>query len=350
MKKGLVVEYLNYIDDDGNAVGHGSKVLGETRVLLEGAGYSVSIMSSSAYNNHGKKTKKLTLFDVHKSSNNLKQHLKVFLNVLKAMHLSKRYDFTWFPDVDWRLLFVLGIFGNSRMGVTLYRDVFQDLNYPNVRFSKLKVKLVTRGFEKIGMVVKTNPNLIFTQNDLFIPDYYYTDKYEPYINTNKIDEILCLGAMRASKDLRGLLHSFANSKVSVHIIGEFQDKNELRWLLENKSSNIFIEDRSLSYKEYYTLMGMYKYIILPYDMKTYHNATSGILLETMFLRSVPIAPQELLNYNHVQGIGYDDIDKIPSTVAELEHRAMTVKNDISPYMRSQIQDRVSQAINKLQFN
>ena len=45
-------------------------------------------------------------------------------------------------------------------------------------------------------------------------------------------------------------------------------------------------------------------------MKVYEGRTSGVLLESIFVGTIPIAPKRLLEENEVRGIGYETLDEI----------------------------------------
>ena len=53
-----------------------------------------------------------------------------------------------------------------------------------------------------------------------------------------------------------------------------------------------------------------KYSILPYDMNQYINRTSGVLLESIYVGTIPIAPRSLLEHNKLPGIKYDSLNEL----------------------------------------
>ena len=47
-------------------------------------------------------------------------------------------------------------------------------------------------------------------------------------------------------------------------------------------------------------------------MKQYQNRTSGVLLESLYVGSIPVAPSGLLDQNKLPGIGYGDLKELAS--------------------------------------
>lgn len=121
-----------------------------------------------------------------------------------------------------------------------------------------------------------------------------------------------IGTMTESKDIEGLVETFLNSDIHVKIIGKFVDKSLYSILKEKIKTcgSILIEDKYLDNDEYYSLIAESRYVILPYKQSYYNKRTSGIILEAMFLDTIPIAPEYLLEFNDVKGIGYSDISEV----------------------------------------
>lgn len=64
-------------------------------------------------------------------------------------------------------------------------------------------------------------------------------------------------------------------------------------------------------------------------MDCYKGATSGVLLESIFLKSIPVAPQKLLDYNGINGIGYGDLEEINTNTFV---KQLTNENNLDKYM------------------
>ena len=205
-------------------------------------------------------------------------------------------------------------------------------------------KICMKSLDKISLYVITNPALKLFDNQITIPDYYYSEKYDAYSEVVKKEQIACLGAMRGTKDLMGVVKRFNGTGIKVLIAGDFMDKEELKTIEDIADSNIIIKDAVLSFEEYYELIAESKYVILPYKLERYENATSGILLESLFLRSVPIAPKWLLENNKIAGIGYDKLEDLPSGIEAFDMLSKEIDFNIDEYRVETISDKLNVAI------
>lgn len=337
-----VVEYLNYVNEESHAIGHGKKVLHEACNLL-GDTYRLQCISSVEYAPDNDAVKMNYIPSIKQFSKN--NNLSVIFNIIRSMLLCKA-ELLWFTNVEWRLLALLAFVPKKKkIIVTMYRDVVQDVDVGHKKLRRLKLWLMNKGLSHIDTVFVTNPNLKISDRQIFVPDYCYDSKYIKYEGVIKKDQVLCVGAMRKSKDLRGVLNHFKDTDITICIIGGFSDKNELKWLEDNRTSNIIIEDRFLPDDEYYQLIAQSRYIIMPYDMHAYREATSGILQEAVFLGSVPIAPEELLRYNGILGIGYNDWEDLPKCKRDFQDLSENIRNDISEYVEDNIRRKIIDRIN-----
>lgn len=310
MRSVTVVEYLNYVNECGEAIGHGKKVLSEAVELLKDD-FDVHCIASEAYRPEG--------FALDKALPRLNQSAGevtngAILNQIKAVFAAVRTDVVWFTNVDWVLLAYLAFFKPRAVKVmaTLYRDYATDIAQGGSKARRVKVAAVRCGIRNIDILVVTNKTLRLSDSQIFMPDYIYTEKYDAYRvpDSEKLNQVVCVGSMRPSKDLRGVVRAFAATNMPVKIVGSFCDKNEFMWLCEHATDNITVEDRKLDDDEYYGLIGGSCYVILPYKLVDYRSATSGILQECLFLGTIPIAPKALLDANGVSGIGYESIDDL----------------------------------------
>ena len=87
----------------------------------------------------------------------------------------------------------------------------------------------------------------------------------------------------------------------------FYNEDEKRYnkLKIKCDGNIIIKNNNLSYIDYLSKIAESKFVILPYKESSYSNRSSGVLLETIFLGSIPIAPKFLLNFNNIKGVDYE---------------------------------------------
>lgn len=348
MKIGLV-EYLNYVNRDGKPIGHGKKVLSEAGKMLEAD--EVRMICSDAYRSDFMKEAKqreVKLPEISQKETGIKLNEAVFRNIIKAFSVAEKDEILWFTNTEWRLFAILPFIAkNKKVVVTCYRDAIRDIRNSNARLKQLKLHLVKRGVGCADLIIVTNQHLSLSDNQIFVPDYMYTEFYKKYDTVKKENRVLCVGAMRGSKDLRGVVKLFSNSDIPVYIVGGFSDKREFAWLVDHKTENITIEDRVVPYDEYYHLIAESKYVIIPYKMEAYDMATSGILQETMFLKSIPIAPRKLLEFNGVSGIGYDNLMEVPMNMNTLDKQAKEIKFDMSEYEAESVRKKVITAFERL---
>lgn len=322
MQSITVVEYLNYVNERGEDIGHGKKVLREAVELL-GDDFEVHCIASRAYCPEGCKLD-CELPALNQSAEEATK--SAILKQIKTALTAATTDVVWFTNVDWILLAQLGLFKPKGLKVvaTLYRDYATDIAQSGSKVRHIKSALVKRGVKNLDALIVTNKALKLKDNQAFMPDYVYSDKYDAYRvdDSEKMNQVVCVGSMRSSKDLRGVIRAFSRSEMPVKIIGSFFDKKELAWLQEHATSNFTIDDRKLDDDEYYGLIAHSRYVILPYKLIDYRSATSGILQECLFLGSIPVAPKALLDANGISGIGYERID-------DLADSSMWAVNDCS---------------------
>ena len=168
-----------------------------------------------------------------------------------------------------------------------------------------------RGLSKFDAVIYTQKNMKIPHPKVFyMPDYYYDAKYEPYRKMPKDDKVVCLGTMNPYKELEKLVDVFNANGMKLEIAGRFLDQQRYLDLQNRAKDNVIVENVVLSEDDYYKKLAGAKYSILPYDMKVYEGRTSGVLLESIFVGTIPIAPKRLLEENEVRGIGYETLDEI----------------------------------------
>ena len=144
-----------------------------------------------------------------------------------------------------------------------------------------------------------------------MPDFLYSqEKYEKYQELEKERRVVCVGTMNRYKQLEELIDIFSKINMPLIIAGRFDDKARLSDLLDRKPKNVEIYDTILTENDYLKMMATSQYSILPYDMSQYINRTSGVLLESIYLGSIPIAPRELLIQNSLPGMGYNEMQDL----------------------------------------
>lgn len=343
-----LIEYLNYTNSEGKAIGHGRKVLQQMTELLSKE-YMVECVCSALYLPDGYTQIGQTLHTISQKGKTIKEiNSAVFQNLRLCFKHVQDSDVIWFTNSDWHLMaFLPFLHTSAKIVVTAYRDIRKDVYASKSKLAFLKKAMVECGIKKTDLFAVSNRNIQLSHNQMFIPDYFFDETYEKYLTEMKIDRILCVGAMRKSKDLDGVITRFRESDVPVYIVGGFQDKEWLRELKQKKTSNIRIEDRIVPYDEYYRLIAESRFIIMPYNMDAYETATSGILQEAIFLGSVPIAPEKLLQYNSINGIGYRRVEDLPDSLDELKRSSEFVYNSVEEYRKNTQKNNIEFAINNL---
>lgn len=330
--KVLLTDYLCVSSNSGQPIGHGKKVLTEMHNLLDGI-LEVSVYATSQYFERGptKTFEEWLVEGIHTSPKTFSQKLACYYiklkHIIKALG-ARGIDVVWFTNIDATLLQVLAFVPHmhKKLVVTIYRDLLLD----SLENGKKKRALIRKGLEKCDLVVATNRNLKFPGiRMIYLPDYVYSPFYEKYRSQTKSIELLCIGTIGDTKDITGLVRAVNDTELSLVIAGLFKEEKIYKQCMKIKAENITVQNRLMSSDEYYSLIGKAKFVILPYNMVRYACATSGVLQEAIFLGATVIAPKQLLEYNSINGIGYDTIDQIPQLVRECYKYNISYQNDLS---------------------
>lgn len=346
MEKVAIAEYINLENENNEPVGHAPKVLGESAELLNDQ-YEITLFCSDSISKD-----MVSGYNVVKVKGNCHKGNKALMfvtrwkNLHKIFSTARDYKMIWFTNIDWVLFLYMAFKKNkaSNIMVTLYRDIIDDIKSYSSLLRRMIGKICLNAVDDVSLYVVTNPSLKLFDNQIILPDFYYSEKYEKYKDTKKKERIVCLGAMRGTKDLEGVVRHFSGTEVKIYIAGDFRDKEEYKYIKELAKDNIAIEDRILPHDEYYSLIAESKYVLLPYKKERYENATSGILLESIFLDSIPVAPEWLLSNNRISGIGYKSINDLPTTMEGLHKLAINHKGDVEAFRKENVQERLKNAI------
>ena len=341
-RKILLIDYYGMCDSEGMPIGHSAKVLNEYKNLICGE-YLVSAAVSPCliqyassdfdrvfelkYNIQADGRKKMT--------ERVADKLKILFNISQALKI-KGYDLIWFYRTDFFLFlyFFIHMRKDNRYIVGL---VYQE-EFLNGFLGKIIKKIYIKGAKKFNGIIYTQKDMAkFHNNTLYMPDYYYDEeKYHKYSTTVKKDMVVCLGTMNPYKKLEELVEAFNKNGVKLIIKGYFFEKERFNRLIKMKNENVVIEDVMLPEDEYYKILSEAKYSVLPYDMEQYNCRTSGVLQESIFFKTIPIAPVELLEQNGIQGIGYEKISVLGEKWSELS-AVKIANNDIIGYNKKNIQ-------------
>lgn len=306
----IVSDYIGHSDENGEPMGHPIKVVNETVELLK----DVTSVGIAVPEHH--------IVKVGPCSGDrigLPNYICAFSND-KIGNLKKKWSNlkTLFGSTQGTPLFI-----NVDFSLFLYLDLFARrrkywimLCYNPLRgVSGWRHKIIESVLKRANAVIVTNKHFldIIPGKTIFIPDYYYIPElYKKHENEKKCTVMVCLGTMGATKKLEELVQAMNGSTIRLKIIGNFKsDPVRFQKLKEMAGDNVSLENKYVANNEYYDLIGCSEYVVLPYDMDLYNERTSGILIESVFLDSIPVAPRRLLEYNGIDGIGYENISDLP---------------------------------------
>lgn len=312
----LMVDYYGVCDKNGKAIGHSPKIAKEYISLIRDE-FKVDLMVSPClFNEEISKTitkcYKLKYDIIEDGNLNLKKRIidkyKIINNMFQARRQFKNYDIVWFYRTDFFLFLFIFLFVHDKK-TKLVGLVYQKFNGCKGLDSVLKF-IFNKGIKKMQLVFSTGEklNLDNKQKNYVIPDYYYSEElYGIYHKVKKIRKVVCLGTMSPYKKLESLVEVFNELDIELEIIGRFSEIDRVQALKSMAKKNIKIENCILTNDQYYKKLAEAEYSILPYDMNQYKERTSGVLLESIFVNTIPIAPLEILKYTHIPGIGYKDL-------------------------------------------
>ena len=301
MLRVMIAEYQNYVTPEKFPRGHGKKALEEAYQLVNLKPFQVKCVASPAYCDFQVNDVKYIDEIVRDQRHKLIRLFRIFKN-LRCIFREGKNEIIWFTNVDWMFFVYVALFTprTQKIAITIFRNILEDATNPKWGICKgLLSYLVSNGMAKIDLMFVTNPTLSISgaKQQIHIPDYFYKNVYSLYRNTAKAERIVCLGLMNVQKELKKLVRHFSNTEIEVWIIGLFDNEDYYNAIRKLSGSNIKIENRALSEKEYLNIIGGSQFVILPYAATEYKEATSGILLETIFMNSIPVAPKFLLKNN-----------------------------------------------------
>lgn len=307
MEKITIVDYIASSDSRGNPVGHSLKVLKEIKSMVEEEN-EIEIIAPVNYLTEidTKHRKKLFFYvNVTKGKDNILKNIKCmlvsFFNIFTVFCRSTN-ELIWFCNVNQFLFMYLGIFGfhKKKIIISLIANEYSK-KYHNYFFKKV--------LPKIHLIVNSNGNSQYRgKNCMFVPDYLYRETYyQKYKKSGKLSKVVCIGTMSRVKNIKEMVEIFNKINYPLEIYGLFYEENYYKEIMAIKNHNIKITNRYLEYEEYLKVLAEAKFSILPYDEQAYKNVTSGVILESIFLDTIPITNHMLLQNMGIQGIAYKDI-------------------------------------------
>lgn len=323
MLKVMLTDYLGNSNKEGMPVGHPVKILKEYKQIIE---LNFEVYTTAPY----------TTIDYLKFSNSYKlkyfhniecvgiqkrlfRMAKDFMNLRHAGKIAKGFDIVWFCNVDY-VLFLYLLFHPKlckKSVITMFRRDFSD----DRRMAGLKNKIFKFVSQHLGLILYSDTEFVLggSANALYMPDYlYFSEKYKEYCELPKQDLCVCLGTMKEDKDLEDVVRIFNNISYKIEIIGKFSDTARFLQLKEHANKNIVIENRYLSEKEYLEKLAAAKYSVLPYKESCYKGRTSGIIVESIFVGTIPIAYEFVLKKNRLNGIALEKLDRDADLVKEMK--------------------------------
>ena len=326
MNKIILADYIGHSDNSGKPMGHPIKVINETYELIKPMfRIQIAVPESHVSSILEDKTNIIKLkYNVGVfSKQKILNFMKKWAN-LNRIFSNRKDSVVWFINVDFSLFLYLYLRNVDKIWINLCYNPLKNIS----GWRKKVISSVLKNAEKI---ILTNPNFAkeISGATVYIPDYYYDEKlYGRFQGEEKLEQMVCLGTMGKEKKLEDLVLTMKNSSIPLKICGNFKHSEERYQNLKKLAEgHICLENKFVADDEYYGLIAKSRYVVLPYDMNLYDERTSGILLETIFLHGIPIAPQKLLVYNGINGIGYQRISEIPDLLGDKRRELEIIENN-----------------------
>ena len=308
MKKITLVDYIGNCDAKGEVTGHASKTLHETEAMLK-EDYDVSMVLTPPYAQLFEKDKISYILPYDSSPQRQGTKLKkisLYLKKIKAVHeVVKHEQEIWFVNTDF-WLYVGLLFSRKKKEQKIFATNYLDF------YSKKNLKnfIYDCAVRKIDCVFHTNAKLK-RENHQYIPDYWFDKKkYSKYLVEEKQENVYICGGINAGKDIIGAIDAFNANGQSLIICGKFSSQDLYEKAIHRANKNIKIENTRLDDETYYRRLAKHKFVLLPYKEENYSNRSSGVVLESIFLGNIVIAPKFLLNQLGIAGIEYGSIQEL----------------------------------------
>ena len=327
-KKIVLADYISWTDSKGVPIGHALKALQEYAEWIEKTFDVVFATHDTYFQGLPNEYKKIRLpYHIHAGEcytsflGKMKQLWISWWNIRKVFH-TKEYKYIWFTNIDIFLFFYLYFHRKQRevVVITIYLD-----DFPR-RYQKMIAQKV---LGDIKLLIHSNKDNCYRgTNRMYIPDYLYNgNKYNKYNGNIKKREVICVGNMGPQKELEALVETFSINGIPLKIIGKFSNNEQFEQLKKRVTPNIVIEDRYLNYEQYLELLGEVQYCILPYREDAYSDKTSGVILESIFLDTVPITRAELLKRWDISGISYERIEELQTVKLDDADRERIIQDN-----------------------
>ena len=312
MKQINIIDYIGNCNENGEATGHVLKTIKEAVNILHEK-FEVNLIITEDYKKYF--SSEMIKYTVSTSSrvnyiNNLCR--KIWFRIQKIMTVKKILESEsniWFINTDFYLYIGLAISKNKNNRSVFVTNYF-DYSNENGVVGKIKNYFYKVGMKKVTKEFTTNPSLNYGKYEFF-PDYAFDfEQYKKYISEKKEKNVYMCGGMNEAKDLEGLIDVFNFNEQSLVVCGNFPSEERFKKLSDKSNSNIIIKNQFLDDEEYYKNISSNKFIVLPYKKEHYYHRSSGVILESIFLGSTVIAPNFVLDFLGVNGIGYDKLEDL----------------------------------------
>ncbi|MCR1839491.1 hypothetical protein [Murimonas intestini] len=313
-KKLIMVDYIGNSSEDGNPIGHPIKVALDNKKLLDDFCKIEYLAPNNSRNKLNFDGKGLPYYAIRGKSGFymlIRNYWIELLNLHKVLKVFYESN-TWFYNTDY-VLFLWLIFrrkSKNKVLCSTYVNIPEDQLAFVKKIKKLLIRLASK---KIDLLIYSNKdfNCKYTKT-IYMPDFLYdSEKYSKYNTDIKKSKVISLGTIsEGNKEIIEMIEAFNESGYPLEIVGKFYDEDLYHRALNIKKNNVIIRNEFINDDLYCSLLAESKYSILPYREAAYKHKTSSVILESVFLKAIPIAPQFILDKNEISGIGYNSISEL----------------------------------------
>lgn len=309
MRKILLVDYIGYSDKSGVPTGHSNKVMQELiNMLCEG--FEVQIAAPEQ--NILQLTNAEVFYQVPYQEGTISsKYRRVWLQLRTIRKLFKYTEEVWFVNTNRWVFFMLALCKKPRcrrIYITNYLDFYHETTS---KAGLMWRRIYNKAMKKVDAVFMTDVT-VHKDKHYYIPDYWFDEKYESYSTLQKKNAVYMCGCMNEGKEIERAIKAFKSNGLPLVIKGNFFSDTFYQKCKSVASENIDITSIRMEEKEYYRQLGSHKFVLLPYKKSSYNHRSSGVILESVFLNNVVIAPNFMLEQLGIKGIGYEDIDELRS--------------------------------------
>lgn len=313
----ILCNYYGMCDEKGRCVGHPVKVTKEYGMMLRQLGEVKLIASSCIVHDsdlHMFAEVKELPYNISIVGNSIYKRIVDKIKIMRNIQIAlKEKGNIFFYQVDFFFFLYMWVLYKKSDKRKIYCLIYQQ-SFADGKLEQVLQRIMTYGLNKVDGVIYTQCNRPISHSNIrWIPDYVFDyEKYGPYIKKNKELRAVALGTMNRYKQIEELVLFWKKVDMPLIIVGKFDDFDRYQRVVNMAASNVEIRNELIDYEEYNNLLSTSMFSILPYNMEQYRMRTSGVLLESIYMGAVAVAPKELLEQNNLPGLGYEDISEISS--------------------------------------